>query len=136
MRGDGMSELSSLIGKQLKLIRKVKGLTQQQVADCIANENDKEGFNKSRVSKIESGKENITLSTLELMMNALNVTPFELFNFQKYQNSSDYESKKLMIEAHRWLLMERPINEVKYIVNTTNDFISTIEQKYSNNNEQ
>ncbi|GIP18674.1 hypothetical protein J40TS1_43160 [Paenibacillus montaniterrae] len=129
-----MSNLSKLIGKQLKLIRKHQGLTQQQVADHIANANDKEGFNKSRVSKIESGKENITLSTLELMMNALNVTPFELFNFQKYQNSTDFESKKLMIEAHRWLLMERPINEVKYIINTTNDFINTIEQK--NNDSQ
>lgn len=126
-----MSELSALIGKQLKQIRLQKKLTQQQVADCIANENDKEGFNKSRVSKIESGKENITLSTLELMMNALGITPFELFNFQKYQNSTDYESKRLMIEAHRSLLMERPLNEVKYIVNTTNNFIHTIEQKHT-----
>src|SRR5690606_31729033 len=121
--------LSILIGRQLKLIRSHKKLTQQQVADCIANDNDKEGFNKSRVSKIESGKENITLSTLELMMKALEVTPFELFNFQKYQNSTDYEDKKLMIEAHRCLLMERPLNEVKYIVSTTNQFIHTIEHK-------
>lgn len=124
-----MSDLGKLIGKQLKLIRKSKKLTQQQVADYIAEANNKENFNKSRVSRIESGKENITMSTLENVLNALEVSPFELFDFHKYQKPTDYEEKKLMIDAHRFLLMDRPMDEVKYIVNTANQFIHTLEKK-------
>lgn len=124
-----MSDLSKLIGKQLKLIRKRKKLTQQEIADRIAIANDKEGFNKSRVSKIESGKENITLSTLELMMDALDISPFELFDFLKHQSHMEYDNKKMMIDAHRFMLMERPIDEVRYIVNTTNAFIDTVKGK-------
>lgn len=120
-----MSELSELIGKQLYCIRKSKGLTQEQVAE----KSGKEGYNRSRISKIESGKENITLETLELIMKALDVTPYELFNFAKYQNPLELESKEKMVDAYKYMLMERELDEVQYVIRTTKDLFVTIDSR-------
>lgn len=131
-----MGDLRKLIGKQLRNIRKSKGLTQEEVADRIAESYEgREGFNKSRVSKIETGNANINLSTLELIMAVLGVTPFELFEFNKHLASTDYTDKKMLIDAHRITLMERPLNEVKYIVGAANDFLNAIEDREEKNNE-
>lgn len=120
-----MTSLRELIGKQLFLIRQKKKLTQ----DAVAERTGREGFNRSRVSKIESGQENITLDTLETMISALDITPYELFQFSAYQNPSDFKDKSAMIEAYKFLLMERPIEDIEYVVRTSKDFLETIDSK-------
>ncbi|WP_138494057.1 helix-turn-helix domain-containing protein [Paenibacillus pinistramenti] len=122
-----MSELSELIGKQIHSIRKKKGLTQEQVAERTG----KEGFNRSRISRIEQGQDNITLETLETIMTALGITPYELFDFNQYQDPLDFKDKSEMIEAYKYMLMERPVDEIKYVVRTTKDFFGTVDSKNS-----
>ncbi|WP_246358440.1 hypothetical protein [Paenibacillus phytorum] len=63
-------------------------------------------------------------------MNALEIDPSELFNFQKLDGEGIHE-KKLILDIHKSMLMERGLDEVKYVVRTTNDFLDTIDAKES-----
>lgn len=62
------------VGKQIQKIRELKGLSQQDLAA-------KCNFEKSNMSRLEAGKVNPTLSTLEKVASALEINIIELFNF-------------------------------------------------------
>jgi transcriptional regulator with XRE-family HTH domain len=122
-----LSDLLKLVGEQLRIIRESKKLTQAQVAERTGSD----GMTKSRISDIERGKTNISLKTLERLLQALEVTPVELFHFQKLDGLMDIEEKKILLEVHKFALMERDLGEVKYVVRTARDFLNTIDAKKS-----
>ena len=62
------------VGKQIQKLRDSKGLSQQDLAA-------KCNFEKSNMSRLEAGRVNPTLSTLEKVAKALDVSLVELFNF-------------------------------------------------------
>ena len=66
--------LQKKVGKRIQQIRIEKKLSQQDLAA-------KCNFEKSNMSRLESGGANATLSTLNIVSNALNVEPVELFKF-------------------------------------------------------
>jgi len=61
-------------GKQIQKLRELKGISQQDLAA-------KCNFEKSNMSRLEAGKVNPTLSTLEKVASALEINIIELFNF-------------------------------------------------------
>ncbi len=71
-----MSEnsLQIIIGKNIQKIRESKGISQQELAA-------KCNFEKSNMSRLEAGRVNPTLSTLEKVAKALDVSLAELFTF-------------------------------------------------------
>lgn len=62
------------VGKQIQKLRELKGISQQDLAA-------KCNFEKSNMSRLEAGRVNPTLSTLEKIANALDVPFIELFSF-------------------------------------------------------
>lgn len=54
----GMADIKQQVGQQIREARKAKGLTQQEVADRLS-------VSKSAYSRYESGKQNITIETLQ-----------------------------------------------------------------------
>lgn len=62
------------VGNQIQKLRELKGISQQDLAA-------KCNFEKSNMSRLEAGRVNPTLSTLEKIANALDVTFIELFSF-------------------------------------------------------
>ena len=62
------------VGKHIQKLRELKGISQQDLAA-------KCNFEKSNMSRLEAGKVNSTLSTLEKVANALDITLAELFTF-------------------------------------------------------
>ena len=62
------------VGKQIQKIRESKGLSQQDLAA-------KCNFEKSNMSRLETGRVNPTLSTLEKVAKALDISLVELFSF-------------------------------------------------------
>ncbi|SNB04638.1 conserved hypothetical protein [Flavobacterium psychrophilum] len=62
------------VGKRIQQIRIEKKLSQQDLAA-------KCNFEKSNMSRLESGGANATLSTLSIVSKALDVEPVELFKF-------------------------------------------------------
>lgn len=64
------------IGERIKQIRSEKNISQQDLAA-------KCNFEKSNLSRLEAGRTDPKLSTLEKVATGLDVTLSELFNFQK-----------------------------------------------------
>lgn len=71
-----MSEnsLQIIVGKNIQKIRESKGISQQELAA-------KCNFEKSNMSRLEAGRVNPTLSTLEKVAKALEISLAELFTF-------------------------------------------------------
>ncbi|WP_291109799.1 helix-turn-helix domain-containing protein [Flavobacterium sp. UBA6195] len=68
------SKIQVKVGLQIQRIRELKGLSQQDLAA-------KCNFEKSNMSRLEAGKVNPTISTLEKVASALEINIIELFNF-------------------------------------------------------
>ncbi|MCO6174433.1 helix-turn-helix domain-containing protein [Flavobacterium sp. NRK F10] len=62
------------IGKRIQELRELQNLSQQDFAAKI-------NYDKSNMSRLESGKTNMTVTTLEKVSKALNVELVELFKF-------------------------------------------------------
>lgn len=69
------SEIYISIGKKIKSIRESKGLTQQTLSDLC-------DFEKSNVSRIESGRTNLTIKSLFKISKALQVKMKELVDVE------------------------------------------------------
>ncbi len=70
-----MINFKEAFGKNLKEIRKSKGITQESLAEMI-------GIHPRQVSKIETGEHFPNSTTLENICVALSISPRELFNFE------------------------------------------------------
>ena len=62
------------VGKRIQEIRVEKNISQQDLAARC-------NFEKSNMSRLEAGRANATLSTLEVVAKALNVNIIEFFKF-------------------------------------------------------
>lgn len=116
-----MTELTRLVGEKLKAVRKAKGFTQEQIAERAE-------ISDSYVSDVERGQRNISLETLEKLIRALDISPEELFHFDGILADNEIQEKKLLVELHKSQLMAREIEEVRYVVRTSNEFLSTVDQ--------
>ncbi len=63
------------IGLRIKYLRKQAGLSQEKLARKIA-------FDRTIISKIESGKYNVTVNTLEQICDGIGVTLKDFFDFE------------------------------------------------------
>lgn len=70
-----MSEINQYVGKQIRMYRKVQGLTLQQLADRIHK-------SRASVSKYETGEITLDLETLYDISNALHVSMNQLTDYQ------------------------------------------------------
>ena len=80
--------IKKLFGKKVKEKRIGLGLTQEQLAE-------KAGISPKSLSQIELGNNFVSADNLEMICNALNVTPKDLFDFNKNEiiNISDIIKK-------------------------------------------
>lgn len=62
------------IGKRIQELRELQNLSQQDLAAKI-------NYDKSNMSRLEAGRTNMTVTTLEKVSKALNVELVELFKF-------------------------------------------------------
>ena len=70
-----VSHLTELFGYNLKLLRKSKNLTQEQLAEMI-------NLNQRQLTRIETGVSFVSSKVLERLVIALNVDIKDLFNFK------------------------------------------------------
>jgi len=64
------------IGERIKGYRKLKGLTQEQLAEEME-------FNTKSISLLENGHNYIALNKVPKLCNALDIQPYQLFIFDK-----------------------------------------------------
>lgn len=75
MKSEFFNIISVKIGTRIRVLREAKNLSQQDLADLC-------NFDKSDMSKIESGKANPTLNTLLIISQALDVTVSKLVDVE------------------------------------------------------
>ncbi|GAB3881321.1 helix-turn-helix domain-containing protein [Spirosoma agri] len=61
-----MNDIKLLVGQQIREARKVKGLTQKELGEKL-------GVGEPTVNGYESGKQNLTIETLQKIANAIEV---------------------------------------------------------------
>lgn len=83
-------KIKKLFGKRIKKLRLKRGLTKGKLGEMI-------NVVERNMSKIECGKSFVTAETLEKMIIALDVEPYELFNFDHHNEV--YKLKAELIEA-------------------------------------
>ncbi|HAO07116.1 MAG TPA: transcriptional regulator [Chryseobacterium sp.] len=71
-------DLKQKVGERITFLRKKKELSQQQFSYVADME-------RTYLSHIEKGRKNISLSTLEKILGALDVTPNEFFNTKDFK---------------------------------------------------
>lgn len=77
-----MNELTSKVGMRIKVLRKEKGYTQEQLA-FEAN------MHPAQIGHIERGVQSPTIDTLEKIIKALNLSIQEFFNFDELKLSNE-----------------------------------------------
>ncbi len=70
-----MTTLKQMFGKNMKFIRKAKGITQEQLGEMI-------DINQRQLTRIECGKNFPSADTLEKICHCLNVPIKQMFDFQ------------------------------------------------------
>lgn len=80
------TDIKKLLGRRIKELRTKKGLTQEKLAELV-------GVGERNLSKIECGNNFVTSETLTNILNALDVEPTELFNFQHLKNIEDLKTE-------------------------------------------
>lgn len=71
-------ETTKLLGTKIRQFRKLRGITQEQLAEA----SDSTG---SYIGKLERGEVNVQIKTLEKIAEALNTNVFAFFNFNPYE---------------------------------------------------
>ena len=73
-------DIKDILAKNVKLYRTRLGYTQDELADiCYNLQADDALTNRSFISDIEHSRRNIALDKVELLSQALNVEPYQLF---------------------------------------------------------
>ena len=96
-----MDSLQKKLGARIQEIRKSKKLTQEKLAEII-------GLDVPNISNIERGKRFVSSSTLEKIINALDVEAKELFDFDHIK------SKDKIIFLINEILLNSSEREVEY----------------------
>jgi len=92
-----MSEIKKQLGKNIKHIRKQKGLTQERLAELV-------GIGTPNISYIECGKFAPSIETFEKIVQVLGVEPFELYKFNLKTNEEIKKELFLALEKDEKLL--------------------------------
>jgi len=61
-----LQDVEHTVGRKIKAVRRQKGITQDQLAELA-------GLNRVHLYRIETGQQSVTLRTLKMIADALNV---------------------------------------------------------------
>ncbi len=102
--------IKKLMGKRIQEIRKHRKLTQEQVAEFV-------GIETASISNIENGKYYPTAENLDKIINVLNISPRDLFEFEHHtaQNELiDEMATAMKSNKELTILMYKFYNSVKF----------------------
>jgi transcriptional regulator with XRE-family HTH domain len=115
-----MIKINTYVGERIKSIRKAKGLTQAVLGEQVE-------LPQSYIGGIEKGERNISLDTLQKLMNALHISPSEFF--REYDNK-DANLKEILESLDRISieLSKRSFKEVKLIESFITNILETLDE--------
>lgn len=117
-----MTYLKQLVGEKIKELRKNKGLTQEELSE-------KAQIKYTYLGDVERGVRNISLESLEKIMNALEIRPGDLFDYRELSLSSNEIELEAVLEIHHNYLKTKSVKDVKMIHTVTKEIFNSIENK-------
>lgn len=118
-----MAEFIIMVGEQIRKIRKLKGMTQERLAE-------RSGLSFSYISDVERGTRNISLESLGKIISALGVKPIHLFqDIDELSVQIGSDEIRTKIEDLNALLSERNADEVDFVIKMAREFLNTIDRK-------
>ncbi|MGO4274292.1 helix-turn-helix domain-containing protein [Paenibacillus sp. TAF58] len=117
-----MPKLSVHVGARIRMVRKNRGLTQEQLGERVQQP-------QSYVGGIERGEKNISLDTLERIVDALEIRPADLFNSYNDVQSKDQIEKDRQIDYLIHLLQDRKLGELTTITRLIADVLKAYDAK-------
>lgn len=112
-----MQNLLTIVGERIKIARKNRGLTQTQLGKIV-------DMPQPYIAGIEKGEKNISIETLEKLVNALDIDPTELFiPFTSAENVK----KAVLSDKIKLLINSRSVDEVEIINKLLMDVFSAID---------
>lgn len=96
------SNVAKMIGEKIRLYRKSKGMTQEQLAELV-------GTHFAYIGKLERGEMNCKLQTLEKVAAALGINIFTLFDFDQFEEIKSHQVAWKAIE----LILEQSESDQK-----------------------
>lgn len=112
-----MVNLVKFVGMNIRELRKIKQLTQEELSE-------KSGLQTSFLAGVERGERNITLETLEKIINGLEEDPKTVFNFKNIIPDEHF-SKKEITDLIMNLLADKNLQDTKLIYNVTKEIFET-----------
>lgn len=113
-----MDGLVKLVGTNIKEIRKLKKLTQEELAE-------KCGLQTSYLAGVERGDRNITIQTLEKITEGLEEAPSSIFKFDTLNFDNKYFEQKELVMILQNLIEDRSEAEVRLVLNIANEIFNT-----------
>jgi transcriptional regulator with XRE-family HTH domain len=107
--------LPESVGNRIRELRKAKGWTQEQLAEAA-------GLHYSYIGGVERGDRNISLETLEKIVNGFQVPAEEIF---KFQEESEY---KRALDEHITLISGKSSDEIASLTKINKEILMTIEK--------
>jgi transcriptional regulator with XRE-family HTH domain len=117
-----LPSFNKLVGDRVRFFRKLKGWTQENLAE-------KSGLQYTYIGGVERGTRNISLKTLGKIINALNIPPHEIFLFDQVDENNELIDKKRLMEMLTSLLAERDLVELELVQKTVRDIFELIDSQ-------
>lgn len=114
-----MIKISAFVGERIKSLRKSKGLTQANLGEQV-------DLPQPYIGGIEKGERNISLETLQKLIEALDVTPAELF--RHFENELPNKEMFEILDRINEVLSQRNIEEIRIVENFIYDLLKTIDK--------
>lgn len=111
-----------LVGLKIKEIRKSQKYTQDQLAE-------KCGLQTSYLAGVERGDRNITLQTLEKIIEGLEIVPANIFNFEGLNNNIVNLEKKDLLMLLFNLVDNKSEAEIRMLLTVATDIFNTYKGK-------
>ncbi|WP_237166297.1 helix-turn-helix domain-containing protein [Paenibacillus polymyxa] len=113
--------ITDYVGERIRAIRKSKNYTQEQLGEKV-------GLPQPYIGGIERGERNISLETLERILEALETSPDEFFRFynDKYF-SEDERTRERILDSLSELLSKRSVNDIQMIQQLAHNVLVTID---------
>ncbi|KRF31703.1 helix-turn-helix domain-containing protein [Paenibacillus sp. Soil787] len=117
-----MTYLKKLVGEKIREIRKNKGLTQEELSE-------KAQIKYTYLGDVERGVRNISLESLEKIMNALEIRPGDLFDYRELRLNSNEIELDAVLEVHHNYLKHKRVEDVKMIHTISKEIFRNLENK-------
>ena len=112
--------LKKLIGEKIRSIRNKKNLPLLQLSQIT-------GQQTSYLTEVELGKRNLSIDSLEKIMDALNIKPGNLLDFREIDPDSQEFETRTVLEVHYQFLLGKKSEDVKMIHKITTEIFKSID---------